>query len=135
MITSREVQLIRSFVVPSKRERYADFLSSPKRREKFLRELYHFADFDAGTIVELRGPNDSADGLIADLRRRGAPAECYLISVRSELDGQTRNLDQAIREVFAFAEGTIVCCVPGRLAYYEGEAPKNRFILHRRDAV
>lgn len=61
--------------------------------------------------------------------------ECYLVSVRSDLDQQTRDLDEAIREVYAFAEGTIVCCVPGVLAYYEGEAPKNRFILHRQSAA
>ena len=33
--------------------------------------------------------------------------------------------------IFAFLDGTIISCVPGRLAYFEGEAPKNRFILQR----
>ena len=54
------------------------------------------------------------------------------MSVRDELDGVTKPLSDVIREVFAFVEGTLVCCVPGELAYYEGEAPKNRFILHPR---
>ncbi|MGH8543048.1 MAG: hypothetical protein ACREX3_05320 [Gammaproteobacteria bacterium] len=100
-----------------------------------MRELYHFRDFDPAFRVELSGLTDSADGLVTNLCRRGAVDECYVISVQSELDGETKPLEEAIREVFAFMEGTIVCCVPGRLAYYEGGTPKNRFILHHRISV
>jgi hypothetical protein len=128
---SREIQLVETFVVRDKQERYKGFLSSAKRRQKFLRELYHFRDFIPDCVVELRGQNDTADGLTADLRRRGAPAECYVVSVDDTFDGSTRPLADVIREVFTFVEGTLICCVPGRLAYYEGEAPKNRFILSR----
>jgi hypothetical protein len=46
--------------------------------------------------------------------------------------GTTSSLSDAIDRVFAFVDGTIISCVAGRLAYYEGEAPKNRFILHRK---
>ena len=48
-----------------------------------------------------------------------------------DFDGTIRSLADVIRQVFAFVEGTLICCVPGKLAYYEGEAPKNRFILSR----
>ena len=96
---SRELQLIETFVVPNKRERYEGFLRSPKNRKKLK------------------------------LRKRGASGECYLVSVDRKLDGSTRPLADAVRDA---SEGTLVCCVPGKLAYYEGEAPKNRFILHRR---
>jgi hypothetical protein len=126
---SREIQLVETFVVPEKRERYKGFLSSPKRRRKFLDELYHFHDFIPGCEIELRGPTNTAEGLIADLRRRGAHADCYVMSVDKDFDGSTRPLADVIRHVFTSIEGTLICCVPGRLAYYEGEAPKNRFIL------
>jgi hypothetical protein len=65
------------------------------------------------------------------LERRGAGPTCYIVSTDADLDRTTRDLSDAINQVFAFVEGTIISCVPGRLAYYEGEAPKNRFILHR----
>ena len=129
MSAAREVQLVETFVVPTKRARYAAFVSSSKDRAKFLRGLHHFGDFEPACVVPLSGRSDSADGLVAELRRRGAADPVYLVSALRELDGQVMPLDEAIREVFAMAEGTIVCCAPGRLAYYEGEAPKNRFIL------
>lgn len=128
---SREIQLVETFVIADKRERYAGFLSSPKRRKKFLNELYHFGDFVPGGKIELRGPTDTADGLLAELRRRGARGDCYVISVDKGLDGSTAPLVDVVPKVFASVEGTLICCVPGKLAYYEGEGPKNRFILAR----
>lgn len=132
MNTAREVQLVNTFVVRAKRQRYAAFVSSAKARPKFLRELYHFGDFDPACIIELGGSTHSAAGLIAELRRRGATDDCYVISNDDSLDGATKPLADVITQVFAFVDGSLVCCVPGRLAYFEGEAPKNRFILHRR---
>ena len=131
METTAATEFIMAFVVPQKRERYAGFLQSPKRRLRFLRELYHFSDFDPESILPISGACDTAEGLLSELRKRGAPATCQIISVRPDLDGAMKKLSETIHEVFAVAEGTIVICIPGRLAYYEGEAPKNRFILAR----
>jgi hypothetical protein len=132
MNATAESDFIEAFVVPDKRERYVSFLNSPKRRPKFLRELYHFRDFDPACLVSVAGPSDSAEGLISELRRRGAPVECRVISVQADLDGAIRPLAEVIRAVFALVEGTIVVCIPGKLAYYEGEAPRNRYILDRK---
>jgi hypothetical protein len=126
-----EIDIIQTFVVPAKRERYLGFVRSPRRRPKFLNELYHFSGFDSACVVPLDWRSDSAEGLLEELRRRGAGKECRIVSVRDELDGATMPLEKAITEIFAFAEGTIVSCIRSRLAYYEGEAPKNRFILER----
>jgi hypothetical protein len=123
VLEDRELRLVETFVVPDKRERYSGFLRSPKRRSKFLRELYHFADFDPASMFE-PGPG----ALLGELQRRGAAHDGYLISVDPDLDGRTMELPDAL---MALSEGTLVCCVPGKLAYYEGEPPKNRFILQR----
>jgi len=131
MNIEREIEIVNTFLIRAKRERYVEFLSSKKGRTKFLEKLYHFADFDPTCLAELSGLSNSADGLVAELRSRGATGQCYVMSVSEELDGVTRPIEDVIREVFASVEGTIVCCVPGMLAYYEGEAPNNRFILHR----
>ena len=127
-----ETEFVQAFIIPEKRERYIAFLRSPKRRTKFLRELHHFRDFDSMCVVPLVGANDSSDGLLSELRRRGATDDCHVISVRSDLDGATKPLADVVRLVFAAVEGTIILCLPGKLAYYEGEAPRNRFILDRR---
>src|SRR5687768_7895332 len=117
MDSAREIDLINTFVVPMKRERYIGFVSSPKRRAKFLHELYHFRDFEPTCIFPLSGAANSDQGLLAELGRRGAPEDCYVISVSRELDGATRPLAGVIDEVFGSIEGTIVSIVPGRLAY------------------
>jgi len=127
MNIEREIQIVNTFIMPAKRERYVGFLNSKKGRTKFVHTLYHFADFDPACIV---APPHSSTDLIAELRRRGAKDECYVMSVTKVLDGVTRPLEGVIRGAFALLEGSIVCCVPGVLAFYEGEAPKNRFILY-----
>jgi hypothetical protein len=130
-ILKREEDLIKAFVVRQKRERYIGFLQSPERRADFLRSLYHFRDFDSAFIAPLIKGMASPAELVAELRRRGAGAECYVISADPDLDGVTDVLENVIVRVLSGGEGTIVCCVPGCLAYYEGEPPDNRFILHR----
>ena len=131
MILQREEALINTFVVARKRERYLGFLRSPRRRQDFLRTLYHFSDFDPACIVPLADGKDSADALVSELRRRGAAGECYVISADRDFDGLIGLLESVIVQVHAAIEGSIVCCLPRRLAYYEGESPRNRFILHR----
>jgi hypothetical protein len=41
------------------------------------------------------------------------------------------SLDIALKQIVGYEFGTIVNCVPGKLAYFEGEGPKHRFILER----
>ena len=130
----REIQLINAFVIPSKRERYATFLASAKRRPKILRALDHFHDLNPAYMVHVEGRLDSPTGVVTELRRRGAPEQCYLISSNVELDGVTLALEEAVVRVHCGFNGTFIGCIPGVLAYYEGEAPKNRFILDVRSA-
>lgn len=128
MNIEREIEIVNTFIIPRKRERYREFVNSPKGRAKLLEGLYHFADFDPTCLIQ---PPHSEDDLIAELRRLGAGEDCYVVSVAKELDGLTNPLEDVIRGRVAPLEGSIVCCVRGELAYYEGEAPHNRFILHR----
>jgi len=76
---------VNALFLPAKRERYIGFLSSKKGRAKFLEKLYHFADFDSNCLVELSGACNSADGLWAELWRRDANDECYVMSVAKVL--------------------------------------------------
>ncbi len=70
--------------------------------------------------------------VLTELRQRGAPEACYVISTRSDLDGRTMPLAEALGEVHAMQMGTLISCIPGQLAYYEGEDPHERYVLHRR---
>lgn len=129
MNIEREMELVKTFVRAGKRDRHAYLLSSTKRRERFLRLLYHFDDFDPSCIEELAGETDSVHGLLGRLRELGAGKECYIISAQDEWDARTAPLDEAVRRVYCAMGGTVICCVPGKLAYYDGELRHDRYIL------
>jgi hypothetical protein len=65
------------------------------------------------------------------LEARGAPGTCHLFSEDPDLDGVTLPLSEALEAIVGRGVGTLVSCLPGRLGYYEGEEPGERYILER----
>jgi hypothetical protein len=124
-----ELAFVNTFIVRAKRERYAMFVKSGRRRRTFLDALYHFGDFDPRFLVPVTGGIDSRGSLLADLRRRGAGNNCHIISAHRDLDGATLSLEEAVDDIYVLKEATVIVCNPIRLAYYEGEGFRSRFIL------
>ena len=101
----------------------------------------HMRDLD-GHYVELLDPHmplvafkDRAvahnDKIYELLRARGAPTRCYVISVSNDLDGQEVDLREALGGVVGELDNTFISCIAGRLAYLEGEALNERYLLER----
>ena len=132
--TAHEAALIRAFVVPGKRERVVELLSKAKRRQDVLRGLAHFRDLDPRFQVEISPAAQTASAIEQLLRKRGAPSECYLISEDASLDGRVLLLTEALGAIVARGMGTLLSCIPGRLAYYEGENQRDRWLLERKAA-
>jgi len=63
------------------------------------------------------------------LRSLGAPSDCYLISAHTDIDGKTLPLTEALDDVVGNRVGTVVCCIPDKLAYWEGEGLRARCLL------
>jgi hypothetical protein len=124
-----QIETIRAFVVPQKRERYIEAVSKDKRRQKFIAELSHFGDFDPRWIVPIASSSQNSEGILALLKMRGATATCQAISEFKDLDRQEVPLEDTLRKIIGREMGTILCCLPGRLAYFESE--DTRFILER----
>ena len=57
------------------------------------------------------------------------PEICHAISEFTELDGKELRLIDALKRIVGGQMGTILCCLPGRLAYFENE--DSRFMLER----
>lgn len=129
--THVEIQLLGAFVSAAKRERYIAFVTSKQRRGDFLSELHHFRHFDPRWIRKVSGARDSPGGVIRELKQLGAAEECYVISADRAWDMVRDSLELVIEQIYGRVEATIVSCIPELLAYYEGEGPYNRFILHR----
>ena len=124
---SLEQALVDAFIIPAKRKRYKELLAKRKRRAKLLDGLNHCSDFDPRYAIEIPSKTD----VVAMLRSRGAPESCHVISDVEDLDGRRMPLQEAIDEAEANMQGMLIGCIPGRLAYYYGEAGEQRLLLER----
>jgi hypothetical protein len=122
-----EEALIRAFMAPERRSRWLEGLASAKRRAKQLDRLNHCRDLDERYATELPSSTD----VVALLRARGAPEACYVLSAIRALDGREMRLADAVREAELGGWGTLLGCLPGRLAYYYGESGERRILLER----
>ncbi len=122
----RESLLFATFVTATKRDRYQELLKSKRGRAKVVSELDHFGDLDLNRCEKPR--DQSPANIAATLRALGSPTTCYLISMLAEVDGRDMKLDEALAIVVGRGMGTFICCAPGNLAYFEGEAPGDRYI-------
>ncbi len=116
-----EQKLIEVFIIKKKRNRYLQFLNSSKNRRKFIKELAHFKDFDIRYVASLPENQQNEDGIENNLIALGANKKCQLISEDNTIDTTQMELKSAIHEVLGKGMGTIISCIPGKLAYYEGE--------------
>jgi superfamily II DNA or RNA helicase len=124
-----EREFVKAFVPRERRERWLELLANPKQRQKITLQLAHNAVFRSDRIVAIEPRQQHAKPLSELLTRKGAPELCYVISESEELDGREMLLVDALKAIVGYGMGSIVSCIPGRLAYYEAEGPKERFIL------
>ncbi len=127
-----EQGVIRAFVQLDKQERFLGFLANPKNRKKFTKSLAHFRWFDqrlATPIPWKVDPNaklwerhlQGIENIYLLLASKGAGTTCWCISEDSEIDGRELDLRAGLEHVSGRGVGTILSCVPGKLAYFEGE--------------
>ncbi len=120
------------FVVPTKRERVAALLTTARGRRKLVADLPHFDSWHDGSLVPIPAHQQTAEAVLGELLRRGAPAFAYVTSARRALDARTLPLADAVRAVVGSSSGTVISCIPGSLAYYEGEEHGARWFLWNR---
>jgi hypothetical protein len=125
------VALIRAFIAPNRRERYLTLLGSVRGRTKLRARLAHLRDLDQRFARQIPPSDQTVARIAALLRARGAPADCVLLAEDSALDGERLALDDALTAVVGRGMGTFISCIPGQLAYYEGEEPGERWLLER----
>lgn len=122
-----EETLIKTFVLPHRRERWLLSLTDAKRRRAFLDRLNHCSDLDPNYAAQIA---PSADA-IELLKSHGAPSNCYVLSDAPKLDGREMSLQAAVSGVEAAGWGSIVVCIPEKLAYFYGECGGHRSLLRR----
>ena len=129
---NEEETLISTFVSGAKRKHLVEILANPKRRHRAAATLAHFIDFDPGLVIPLGSDMQTPSAIEAALRSRGAGEHCHVISENRAIDGKHLPLKLALEKVVGQGLGTLLSCVAGELAYYEGAGPGDRCILARR---
>lgn len=77
---------------------------------------------ESGPTLSLWGRHLQGIGNITQLlRSKGARNTCWVISQRYGIDGKELELDSAVEAINGNGSGSILCCVPGKLAYFNGE--------------
>ncbi|MCA8832793.1 hypothetical protein [Hymenobacter pini] len=120
-----ESAFINEYVVKNKRQRYLDFIKSPKRRKTFLEMLYHGKDLDKGKLKPLIGHSETE---IAKRIEGSQITSCYIISVNSALDGRQMPVKDALAEIVAYTEAIVLIFGQCEFIYYLGEAPYNEYL-------
>jgi hypothetical protein len=127
-----EVAVICAFVRRDKQERFLGFLANPKNRKKFTESLSHFRWFDQRFAAPIPWKVDpklkpwdrhvsGIENIYRLLKSKEARLTCWAMSEDSEIDGRELDLRAALEHVNGRQIGTILSCVPGKLAYFESE--------------
>jgi hypothetical protein len=125
-----EIKVIKRFVDKAKRDRYIQFVSSPKNRHKFVNDLPHCKAFKWDLFDAINGNEQQA--ILQALQRNGIPCKtCYVISENPKLDTKTLDSKDAISETVGYGMGTILVFGDADMIYFESEETNRRFISQR----
>lgn len=104
----------------------------PARRRKLIAELLAGVDsFDPRCVRPVPSGLQGTGDIELLLRSRGAPSTCHVMSENGALDGRKLPLAEALAEIVGWGASSLLSCRPGRLAYFEGEEPGERYLLER----
>ena len=126
-----ERAIVRAFFAPEKRARYLSPLSTARGRKKFVSTFARLDALDARFARRLGSQEQDPDEIERQLKERGAPALCYVVSENAGLDLRLMELSEALQATVGFGMGTFISCIVDRLAYFEGEEPGSRYICER----
>lgn len=121
MNREREETFVKTFIASDKRERYLAFLASAKNRRKFMARLYHALETVPACTTHIASRDNFAEKVGRTLLQKGAGKMCYVISPEEDWDGQEMPFGEMLEEVLRLDSVAILCCLPGKLAYYKAE--------------
>jgi hypothetical protein len=127
-----EALTARAFVSAERLERVLTLLSTQRGRVKLRGSLAHCDCLDGRYVVPIPADRHDAGSIGALLRSLGAGESCRLLAETDAMDGRTMPLDDALQTLVGHGAAAVVICIPGRLAYFEGEEPGDRYVLERK---
>jgi hypothetical protein len=126
-----ELNIIKTFVTKERQQRYINLISTKKGRAKFRLYIAHFQDIDKHFCSLLTPSIKIPNNLLDLLKSKGAPDICYIISENSKYDQKELQLQDAVNKLFHSGIAYFLSCIPGNLAYYEGEDLNSCYVLEK----
>jgi len=127
-----ERRTVSAFVIKQRQERWLRDLTRSMLKRRHTVRLYDRRDLDDRWATPLSKQDHTPQGVLDQLRRRGAPAQAWLMQAHEV--AQRHELSDAVTKVLEDAAGgvggALVICIPGELAYHETET-EGGFVLHR----
>jgi hypothetical protein len=129
-MNTHESAFVESFISKARRERALELLASSKNRHKFTSNFDHHGRgyFIPECIRSIEPRHQHPPNITDILRAMGAPDTFHVIG--GEHDGKDMELLIALKQIVGYGTGTVLSCIPGKLAYFEGEI-RERFLLVR----
>lgn len=125
-----EEEFIRSFIQKERRERCSFLLSHPNRRREFTAKLAHFEWLDERFATPVPGSMAHIGvKLVSLLKQNGAGPTVWIISEDSSIDGRALPLQDAMDSIWGRFMGSVLSCIPGKLAFFRGEEMKSEQLL------
>ena len=122
-----EIKVIKKFVDKLKQDRYIQFISSPKNRQKFIADLSHFNFLQWDKFDKVNG-NETEIIMTTLQKRKVLDTTCYVISENKEIDTKILGIKSAINETAGYGMGTILVFGNADIIYYECETMNTRYI-------
>lgn len=126
-----EKTLFQAFALSNKTRCYAELLSDKRGRKRLLSSLNHFHDLDPRYCPKVESSQQAPAGILRILEYMGAPPICHVISSNTDLDRREMLLSDALDNIVGQGYGTFLSCIPGELAYFEGEEKNERYVCRR----
>jgi hypothetical protein len=126
-----ELGFLEFLAEPSRRRVSALFEMGKRKRQKFCAMLDHDVMLDPRYCEQITGSLAVARSIEAELKKRGAPSLCFVISADNSLDGREMPLRVALDAIVGANFGSFISCVPGKLGYYEYEDAKSSYMLRK----
>lgn len=125
-----EIKVIKKFINKDKQDRYIQFVSLQKNRQKFISDLSHFNFLKWDLFDDVNGNEENI--IIGALQKNHVDYKsCYVISENVDIDTKTLEVKEAIKETIGFGMGTILVFGNAEMIFYECETMNTRFISKR----
>lgn len=111
---------IEDFVTPSSRARLHYLLSKPKRRDEIIGYFHSDEHLDQRYLHPVAPHAQNADKIYEIMRKRGAPSQCFVLSMEDSHKDQV-DLKSALDEYVGRCSGTILYCREAKIGYWEGD--------------